>query len=129
METQRDYPVVYAVLDVLVRWWKQGGSNSDLAGLGAGDVERIAKDLAVSTADLRALDQTCPVLLLPNMLKALKLDPAVIARVEPEVYRDLQRVCALCDVQKRCEGEIAEGDAPASYEDFCPNAVTLKALT
>ena len=129
METSREYPVVTAVMDIVTDWWKRrGGGQSDLFNLADADVEGIAKDMGVSAAELRALDRSCAVLLLPKMMAALRLDPGAVARSEPAVYRDLQRVCAICDSKKRCARELAEEDAAASYEDFCPNALTLKAL-
>lgn len=128
MHAKEDYPVVAAVIEILTNWWKRNSDRSDLVNLADADVERIAKDLGVSVPDLRTLDRGCAVLLLPKMMQALDLDPAAVARAEPDVYRDLQRVCAMCDEKKRCGREVAAGDAAATYEAFCPNAVTLTAL-
>ena len=128
MHTKEDYPVVAAVIDILTNWWKRHGDRSDLINLADADVERVAKDLGMSVPDLRKLDRSCAVLLLPKMMQALNLDPAAVARSEPAVYRDLQRVCAMCDERSRCTRELAKGDAAGTYEGFCPNAVTLKAL-
>src|SRR5262249_55598505 len=97
MHTKEDYPVVAAVIDILTNWWKRHGDRSDLVNLADADVERVAKDLGMSVPDLRKLDRGCAVLLLPKMMQALNLDPAAVARSEPAVYRDLQRVCAMCD--------------------------------
>jgi hypothetical protein len=128
MQASTQYPVVTAVLNIIADWWKSHRERPNLLNLSAADLETFAKDLSVSAGDLRELDRSCAVLLLPKMLRALNLDASAIARVEPDVYRDLQRVCTLCDQKKRCASELAEGDAAASYEGFCPNALTLKAV-
>jgi uncharacterized protein YjiS (DUF1127 family) len=128
MQASTQYPVVTAVLNIIADWWKRHRERSSLLDLPSADLERVAKDLGVSAADLRELDRSCAVLLLPKMLQALNLDASAIARLEPDVYRDLQRVCTVCDQKKRCASELAEGDAAASYEGFCPNALTLRAV-
>jgi hypothetical protein len=61
-------------------------------------------------------------------MAALGIDPQVLAQREPAAFRDLERVCALCDNKKRCAQELTEGDAAATFETYCPNALTLKAL-
>jgi hypothetical protein len=62
------------------------------------------------------------------MMAELRLDPARAKTTDPALYRDMQRVCALCDCKKRCARTLAEGDAAATYEGYCPNALSLKAL-
>ena len=52
----------------------------------------------------------------------------VVVQVEPMVMRDLERVCALCEQKRRCAHELAAGTTSEHYEDFCPNALTLKTL-
>lgn len=83
----------------------------------------------MSTTQLRTLARRGDEpLLLPRLMAALRLDAAVVARREPAAFRDLQRVCALCDSKTRCAEELSEGDAAATFETYCPNALTLKAL-
>ena len=94
-----------------------------------GDIERMARDAGLTVSDLYALERTADEpLLLPRMLAALDINAAEVARSEPAAFRDLQRVCSLCDSKRRCEIELAEGDVASVYEAYCPNALTLKAL-
>jgi hypothetical protein len=130
MQAQANYPIVTAVIDLIVAWWRRERRQySGLESLPAADVARIAKDIGVSTADLRALDRAADKPLgLPRMMAALQLDPATVARREPETFRDMQRVCAFCESKKRCERDLADGDAAIHLDAYCPNAQTLREL-
>jgi hypothetical protein len=61
-------------------------------------------------------------------MEHLKLDTADIARVEPPVIRDLQRVCTLCESKRRCMRDLAKRPSDPVWQDYCPNAMTLRAL-
>lgn len=130
MQGQADYPVVTAMINVIAHWWKRRErGRHDLWNLTDSDVERIARDVGVSARELRTLairdDQPLPLL---RMMGALQLDPAAVDRHDPATFRDLQRVCAMCEDKKRCARDLADGDAAIWFEDYCPNAPTLKAL-
>lgn len=132
MQGQTEYPVVTAFLDVIAEWWKRHERNSyALWNLPDTDVERIARDVGVSARELRVLachddDQPLPLM---RMMAALQLDAAAVDRRDPATFRDLQRVCAMCEDKKRCGRDLADGDAVIWFEDYCPNASTLKALS
>ena len=127
MHAQQNYPRVTAVLDVIADWLKQRRTHGhNLDGLPDSEVQRIAHDMGLSSADLRALDRLADQpLLLPQMLSALHIDPDALSRKEPLMFRDLQRVCAMCDSKKRC----GEGTAAANFDDYCPNSLTLKSVS
>jgi len=74
--------------------------------LDAANFGRIAGDLRMSSADLEALVRqgTHAANELPKMLTALSIDQDDLARTEPLVLRDMERVCALC---ARSVGAIA----------------------
>jgi len=131
MQPQLDYARLVILIDRVADWLRRRERRGSygLAGLPDSDVARIARDIGVSAADLRTLDQSGDrPLALPRMMAALMLDPAAVARRDPETFRDLQRVCALCRSKKRCERDLADGDAAIHFEDYCPNAGTLRAL-
>jgi hypothetical protein len=131
MQPQHDYPRVAAVIDLIADWWKRRERRSQygLAGLPDSDVARIARDVGLSAGDLRALDRRGDrELALPRMMAALQLDPMAVARSDPETFRDMQRVCAMCDCTRRCERDLVDGDAAINFEDYCPNAATLRSL-
>lgn len=129
---EQQYPAVGPVIVAIADWyrkWRSGSHASKLANCTPGDIKRMARDIGVTVGELRALERNADEpLLLPRMLAALKIDAAALARSEPAAFRDLQRVCTLCDCKRRCAAELAAGDAALTYESFCPNALTLKAL-
>lgn len=128
---EQQYPTVGPLLVALAEWyrtWRSAPHVTELANCAPDEVERIAHDIGLTATDLRKLERTgADPLLLPRMLAALKIDAAELERTEPAAFRDLQRVCALCDSKRRCASELAAGDAPKTFESFCPNALTLKA--
>lgn len=131
MQARRGYPVLMAVMDLIVDWWRRRERRAydGLAGLPDADVARIAKDIGVSASELRALDERSDQpLLLPRLMAALQLDAAAVARGDPDTCRDMQRVCALCQDKKRCERDLADGDATIQFDSYCPNAPTLRGL-
>jgi Family of unknown function (DUF6455) len=65
---------------------------------------------------------------LPKMLKALGIDEGDLARTEPLVLRDMERVCTLCRHKRQCDRELAAGTATEHYERYCPNASTIDGL-
>ena len=131
MQAQHEYPRVTSVLQLIADWYKRRQHHaSGLEGLPEAEVAKIAKDMGVSTADLRALDRLADQpLLLHRMLEQLHLDADFLSRTEPEIFRDLQRVCAMCDSKKRCGRDLDAGKGAEHFEDYCPNALTLKAVS
>jgi hypothetical protein len=123
------------LLDQVARWWRdrmqQRGTVAALADCGLGETARIARDIGISTgAELRVLASKWPSSadLLGRRLQQMTLDPAVMARSEPEVARDLQRVCSLCASKRRCSRDLARGPFDSAWQTYCPNATTLRSL-
>lgn len=94
------------------------------------DGARILEELRLSGADLGALWRGTPLdaLLLPKMLEALGIDAEALARAEPAVFRDLERVCARCDKKGECRHDLAHGEPAENFDAYCANAMTLEAL-
>jgi transcriptional regulator with XRE-family HTH domain len=94
------------------------------------EVKQIAKDLGMSAGDLREIARKGPGAadLLQRMLIALDVDPVALAKDDPAVMRDLQRLCVSCTHKRRCRHELAAGTASRHFHEFCPNAFTLDAL-
>lgn len=131
---QANYPAVDFVLNAIADWVSRYrdaiGQANQLGQCSPEEVSQIAKDLGVSTIELRELATKGPhsADLLQEMLVALDVDPKVIARTDPLVMRDLQRLCVNCGDKNRCGREMAKGTAAAHFHEFCPNAFTLDAL-
>jgi hypothetical protein len=95
-------------------------------------MELLAQDLALPAGDLDLLlsRDGDPSLLLRRMA-ALRLDPDDIGRSEPAMFRDLQRVCVMCESRGECIRDLAaEETEPGSpnWRDYCPNVATLNML-
>jgi len=119
----------------LARWWREyAGRRSTVAALadwGPAESARIAHDVGLSgAAELRVLAGKWPhsADLLARRMQQIKLDAAEIVQVEPEVVRDLERVCTLCASKRRCSRDFAKERSPSSWQAYCPNTMTLKAL-
>ena len=102
----------------------------DLAAIGDREVEQIAKDLGVSSAELYSLARSDAngADLLRTRMTALDLDCREVARLAPETLHDLQRVCTLCSERKRCARDLARVASDPGWKDYCPNVATLVAL-
>src|SRR5262245_38365264 len=120
----------------LARWWRGCAAKrrtvAALADCGPAETARIAHDVGVSgAAELRVLAGKWPNSaedLLSQRMRQIKLDAAEIVRVEPQVLRDLERVCTLCASKRRCSRDFAKEQSPSSWPAYCPNTMTLKAL-
>ena len=94
------------------------------------EFDRIASDLRVSPGELDTLVQRGPHAAdeLPKLLKVLGIDEADLARTEPLVLRDMERVCAMCASKRQCDRDLAAGTSAEHYEGYCLNAPTIDSL-
>ena len=130
MTAQNPYPRVEALIETFGDWLKHRRELSEVRQLNTGDFDRIANDMGVSPGELDALIRRGPHAAdqLPKMLEALGIDEADLARVEPLVLRDMERVCSLCGHKRQCDRDLAAGTSAAHYEGYCPNAPTIDSL-
>lgn len=56
-----------------------------------------------------------------HLMAELALDPSTIRDEQPSVMRGLERTCAKCPHQDRCERDLKHGSLRATYAEFCPN--------
>jgi hypothetical protein len=124
------YPRVEFLIEGFADWLKHRRELKELRQLDRGELDRIASDLRVTPGDLDELVRQGPHAAdeLPRMLKALGIDEAALARAEPLVLRDMERVCAMCRHKRQCDDDLAAGTAAAHYEDYCLNASTIDRL-
>lgn len=121
-------------VQAIAQWWQDWtnprSNFSDLSCCVSGEVERLARESGVSTAELKSLARLGPDAadLLPRRLAALGLNSDVVMRAEPRTVQDLQRVCSLCECKKQCARDLAQGSTDPAWERYCPNVETLKAL-
>jgi hypothetical protein len=121
------------LLQAVKQWWRNwtggGFGLSRLEDCGE-EVECIARDLTMPVSELRALASAGPegADLLWCRMAALDLDPDEVSQVEPLALRELQRLCTKCDSHRQCVRDLARDSADPKWEDYCPNAETLKVL-
>jgi hypothetical protein len=124
------YPIVSRMIDIFGEWLKHRRELRELREIDAANFGQIASDLRMSSADLEALVRQGPHAAdeLPKMLAALGIDQDDLARTEPLVVRDMERVCAVCIHKRQCDRDLAAGTAAEHYEDYCANAPTIDGL-
>ena len=131
---KQQYPIVGAVTVAIADWWRKltlaRDSLAELDTCGREEIERIAHDMGMSAAELRALASRGPDAsdLLLQRMTALHLDPKEFAHTNGRLLQDLQRICTLCDSHRRCAKDLARDSCDAVWEQYCPNAGTLGAL-
>ena len=127
---EKPYPVVSLVVDIFGEWLKHRRELKEMREMDAASFDRIAGELRMSSTDLEALVRRGPHAAdeLPKMLAALGVDQDSLARSEPLVLRDMERVCTLCRHKRQCDRELAAGTAAEHYETYCLNASTIDGL-
>jgi hypothetical protein len=129
-------PRHWPIFDNIRRWYRNWSlarkGASELQCAGGAEVERIARDLGLSSFELRALVMNSDEReLLRKRMATLHIDATELGRSEPATMRDLQRVCAMCGFKYRCSRDLAVEALDPSWQewrDYCPNATTLSTL-
>jgi hypothetical protein len=119
MTTQEHpFPRVELLMSTFADWLKHRRELSEIRQMDTTEFDRIAGDLRVSPGVLDTLVRQGPHASdeLPMMLKALGIDEADLARTQPLVLRDMERVCTLCAHKRECDRDLAAGTAGEHYE-------------
>jgi transcriptional regulator with XRE-family HTH domain len=127
----KSYPAVELLINTFGDWLKHRRELSEIRQMDRSDFDRIASDLRVSPTDLDELVRQGPHAAdeLPKLLKVLGIDEAALARTQPLVLRDMERVCALCHNKRQCDRDLAAGTSAEHYEGYCLNAPTIELLS
>ncbi|MGA2566623.1 MAG: hypothetical protein ABSF41_07325 [Pseudolabrys sp.] len=121
-------------MQVIQQWWQAWTSNGPALAnpncSAESEVERIANDIGMSASELRRLASLGPESadLLLRRMAALDLDRKEVAQVEPQTFRDLQRICTLCESHRQCARDLLRDASNPVWEDYCPNVATLRTL-
>ena len=128
--TDKPYPVVRFLVDTFGSWLNHRRELSEIRRMDTADFNRIASDLRVAPGVLDILVRQGPHAAdeLPKLLKSLGIDEADLARSQPLVLRDMERVCAMCVSKRRCDRDLAAGTSAGHYEGYCLNAPTIESL-
>src|ERR1700690_61749 len=118
---------------VIKQWWLSLSGNSPASGLACcaeSEVERIAKDFGMPASEIRRLASLGPesAELLSRRMAALDLDRKEVAQTHPQTFRDLQRICTLCESHRQCTRDLTRDSGDPGWEEYCPNVATLRAL-
>jgi uncharacterized protein YjiS (DUF1127 family) len=126
----KPFPVVATLIDTFSDWLKHRRELNELRQLDSSEFDRIASDLRVSPDDLNELVRQGPHAAdeLPKLLGILGIDQEALARTQPLVLRDMERVCSLCHHKGECDRDLAAGISAEHYQGYCPNAGTIDVL-
>jgi len=118
------------LVDSLTAWLRHRRDVGEISRLSPGELVSIANDLHLSPTDLESLAARGAghAENLDRLLARLGIERAMVARCEPAVMRDMQRVCAACPHTARCRRELRAGTADRTYRKFCANSGTLDGL-
>jgi len=126
----KSYPIVESLIARFSDWLNHRRELSEIRQMDRTDFDRIAGDLKLSRDDLERLVRQGPHAAdeLPKMLRELGVDEESLARTEPLLLRDMERVCAMCRNKTQCHRDLAAGTANEHYEQYCLNASTIDGL-
>lgn len=111
-------------------WFDSEYRRAEVFRLETSELTRIAGEAGVSVGELYNLARRNPDTRnrLPRRAQAIGLDVEAVARKQRAVLRDMQRLCAQCRHQARCERDLAFASDSAVWESYCPNVLTLRSL-
>ena len=119
-------PGLFGRFDRWFRAWRRRGTRrAELASCGPAEVEHMARDLGMSRGELSILAGKWPE---SADLLSRRLEQVRLAGVEPQVLRDLGRVCTLCGSKRKCEYDLTIHPSNRAWTEYCPNAPTISAL-
>ena len=123
----KPHPHLEQLIGTFAGWLTHRRELNELRHLDHVEFERIAGDLQVSPRDLEELVEKGPHAAdeLEKLLKTLGIDEATLAKTQPTVLRDMERVCALCQHKRECDQDIETGTAAERYQTYCPNTSTI----
>lgn len=92
-------------------------------------LSELARDNAMAVSDFCALAKSkgSNAQLLHGQLARAGLDLETVT--DMSVIRDMQIVCAGCSMTSRCRRSLNQLDAAPNYAAYCPNALTIDALS
>jgi hypothetical protein len=106
-------------------WIRTRKAVAKLDRCGPVQTANVAHDIGMTGRELRTLAGKWPD---SGDLLALRMQGLDLTSIEPEVMRDLQRVCTLCDGKSKCRRDFATNPLDPAWERYCPNAPTFAAL-
>ena len=118
------------IIQSLLGWLHKFAPQNEFDRCDKSEIDRVARDMGLNEYELQTLARA-PAgasVLLNRRLATLHLDLEHAGRIQPAVLRDLQVHCSMCASKKRCAGDLASGALDSTWQDYCPNAPTLREL-
>jgi hypothetical protein len=104
--------------------------NDELNGLTQADLEYLATELGLTSAEFRAIatwvgDHSGQ---MEQVMRLRGLDPDLVRRRFGGLMRQMEVFCAQCKSVGRCRRELDSGTAAKNVPAFCANAGTIDDL-
>ena len=121
--------------DTVTRWWHRVSRNwtgvRELDSLDKCELQNIANDVGCAVPELQTLAGRWPEAadLLPRRMNELHLDANAISRESPQLANDLKKHCSLCAIKGQCEHDLATKPNDPVWKSYCPNTMTLLAIS
>lgn len=121
----KEHEAVRGLLDKLAHWWR---CNHEFSMLPADEVQRMSRDLGMTTDELRAIAAMGPdsAALLHERMAALGVTPVDIDRLSFGLIRDLERDCSCCSAKDECRADLVHQPESPGWMAYCANAQTLE---
>jgi hypothetical protein len=96
----------------------------------AADAERVRRDIDDSLIDMALITHpnAGPMVLLPERLGMLGLDPLYLQTADAAAYRELQDACGQCPKWRRCARDLGHNDATTGLQRYCYNSAAIDDL-
>ena len=109
------------------RYRKRRAAMAELQALDNAELERIVRDAGLTFSDLVGLAKQSgdAAALLYRRLEEAGID---FKSIDPDVLRDMQRCCSICDSKAQCAHELEDKPKVAGWPEYCPNRQTIDAL-
>jgi len=126
--TQREnelpsYPFVEAAFTAIADWvtsYRNAVGLNEFAMCGPEEVARMAKDIGMTPSQLQELSRMGPdsANLLKRMLVALRVDPKIIADIDPLVMREMKWLCITCAARSDVSMNLPRARPPSTFTNF-----------
>ncbi len=128
----------WSALDGIKRWRREWialtCALAELEDLRENDLGCIAPDGTMPPAGRHRVvaSHAAAIELLLIRMESLDLDSGEVKRIAPTTFCKLADTCMNCEFKARCERDLAydsAGMVTQKWENYCPNAATLKAMS
>ncbi|EHS50007.1 hypothetical protein PDO_2828 [Rhizobium sp. PDO1-076] len=118
------------ILSWFARSFEASAEADILAAMDEREIMALAEDCGISPDQLLVLIKAGPhgADEMPQMMRALNIDPAEVELRMRKLFRHMQTTCAACGAKDRCRRDLVHAVADQSFMDYCGNAETLNAL-